>query len=160
MVYLSPHIIRSPDDAETLLRRFTPLSIAMLVWIATMGSSAQWYHFAAFCVAAWPLSVTHPLVVQRFDPAEAGRAIAFLTCCSLSVCFFGNGGLAFWFRNLGGGMAQKRHTSSPWLHSPCFLSSATGFLLGCFATRQRPCRLQLRMKKRIALRSEETAAEL
>lgn len=49
----------------------------MLIVIATLGSAAQWYHFAAFCVAAWPLSVTHPLVGQRFDPSEAGRAIAF-----------------------------------------------------------------------------------
>ncbi len=77
MGYLSPYIIRSPDDAEVLLRRFTPLGIGMLIWIAALGPAAQWYHFAAYCVAAWPLSVTHPLVGQRFGPSEAGRALAF-----------------------------------------------------------------------------------
>lgn len=77
MGYLSPTIIRSPDDAEALLRRFMPLGIGMLFWIAALGPAAQWYHFAAFCVAAWPLSVTHPLVGQRFGPGEAGRALAF-----------------------------------------------------------------------------------
>lgn len=77
MGYATPRFIRSPEDAEALLRRFTPLSLLMLVVIVLLGSEATWVHFALFCVAAWPLSVTHPLVGQRFDPAEAGRAIAF-----------------------------------------------------------------------------------
>ncbi|WP_372425172.1 MFS transporter [Salinarimonas chemoclinalis] len=77
MGYLSPRIIRSPDDAEALLRRSMPLGIGVLAWIALLGPAAQWVHFAAFCVAAWPLSVTHPLVGQRFGPGEAGRALAF-----------------------------------------------------------------------------------
>lgn len=88
MGYLSPRIIRSPDDAEAILRRFAPLGIGMLIWIATLGSAAQWYHFAAFCVAAWPLSVTHPLVGQRFDPSEAGRAIAFFNLLLFLGVFF------------------------------------------------------------------------
>lgn len=88
MGYLSPRIIRSPDDAEAILRRFTPLCIGMLILIAALGSAAQWYHFAAFCVAAWPLSVTHPLVGQRFDPSEAGRAIAFFNLLLFLGVFF------------------------------------------------------------------------
>ena len=102
MGYLSPYIIRSPDDAETLLRRFTPFSIAMLVWITTMGSSAQWYHFAAFCAAAWPLSVTHPLVGQRFDPAEAGRAIAFFNLLLFVGVFLWQWGFGVLVSELGG----------------------------------------------------------
>ena len=77
MGYLSPKIIKSADDAEKLLRRFTPASIAVLIWIAVLGADARWYHFALYCITAWPLSVTHPLVGQRFAPEEAGRAIAF-----------------------------------------------------------------------------------
>ncbi|NBB82492.1 MAG: MFS transporter, partial [Alphaproteobacteria bacterium] len=77
MGYLTPRFIKSPDDAEALLRRFTPVSLIMLVIIVYLGSGATWVHFALFCVAAWPLSVTHPLVGQRFDSGEAGRAIAF-----------------------------------------------------------------------------------
>ncbi len=77
MGYLSPKIIKSADDAELLLRRLAPASIAALIWIALLGADAQWYHFAIYCAAAWPLSVTHPLVGQRFSPEQAGRAIAF-----------------------------------------------------------------------------------
>lgn len=77
MGYISPKIIKSADDAEILLRRLVPASIAVLIWIAVLGADAQWYHFAIYCAAAWPLSVTHPLVGQRFSPEEAGRAIAF-----------------------------------------------------------------------------------
>jgi hypothetical protein len=39
--------------------------------------ASPWYLFALYCIAAWPLSVTHPLVGQRSQPAIAGRAIAF-----------------------------------------------------------------------------------
>jgi len=77
MGYLTPHFIKTADDADALLRRFTPVSLVSLIGIVLLGSDATWLHFALFCVAAWPLSVTHPLVGQRFDPNEAGRAIAF-----------------------------------------------------------------------------------
>lgn len=75
MGYLSPKINKSANDSERILKTWTPLSVVMLFLIAYMGASAGWLHFAAFCVAAWPLSVTHPLVGQRFSRAEAGRAL-------------------------------------------------------------------------------------
>lgn len=77
MGYLSPRFNTSAEDAEQLLRRWTPASVAVLVVIAAMGARADWYLFALYCIAAWPLSVTHPLVGQRSRPAIAGRAIAF-----------------------------------------------------------------------------------
>lgn len=88
MGYLSPKFNKSADDAETLLLRWTPVSILLLGFIAMLGSSAQWYHFAFYCVAAWPLSVTHPLVGQRFDPSQAGRAIAFFNLLLFAGVFF------------------------------------------------------------------------
>ena len=77
MGYFSPRIIKSADDAELLLKRFVPISVSLLFVIAALGANANWVLFAFYCVAAWPLSVTHPLVGQRFRPEEAGRAIAF-----------------------------------------------------------------------------------
>ena len=68
-----------------------------------MGSSAQWHHFAAFCVAAWPLFVTHPLVVQLFDPAEAGRAIAFFNLLLFVGVFLWQWGFGVLVSELGGG---------------------------------------------------------
>jgi hypothetical protein len=53
------------------------ISIILLILIAYLGSNATWHLFALYCISAWPLSVTHPLVGQRFKPKEAGRAIAF-----------------------------------------------------------------------------------
>lgn len=77
MGYLSPRFNKSPDDAERLLIYWTPISIILLILIAYLGSNATWHLFALYCISAWPLSVTHPLVGQRFKPKEAGRAIAF-----------------------------------------------------------------------------------
>jgi MFS family permease len=77
MGYLSPKFNKSARDGEALLRRWTPVSVALLMFIASMGSRADWYMFALYCISAWPLSVTHPLVGQRSQPSEAGRAIAF-----------------------------------------------------------------------------------
>ena len=77
MGYLSPKFNTSAQDAERLLRRWTPASITILIVITIMGDKADWYMFALYCVTAWPLSVTHPLVGQQSKPAEAGRAIAF-----------------------------------------------------------------------------------
>ena len=77
MGYLSPKFNKSADDAERLLRRWVPVSIVLLFVIAGLGKHADWFLFALYCVAAWPLSVTHPLVGQRSQPGEAGRAIAF-----------------------------------------------------------------------------------
>ena len=77
MGYLSPKINKSADDSESILKRWTPLSIAMLFLIAYLGKDAGGGVFVAYCVFAWPLSVTHPLVGQRFPPQEAGRALAF-----------------------------------------------------------------------------------
>jgi len=56
MGYVSPMIIKSADQAEALLRRLAPVSIAVLIWIAVLGADAKWYHFAIYCAAAWPLS--------------------------------------------------------------------------------------------------------
>jgi predicted MFS family arabinose efflux permease len=77
MGYLSPKINKSADDSERILKTWTPLSIAVLFLIAYLGEKAGWLLFAVYCVCAWPLSVTHPLVGQRFSPAEAGRALGF-----------------------------------------------------------------------------------
>lgn len=77
MGYLSPKINKSANDSERILRMWTPLSIAALFLIAYMGERAGWLLFAVYCVCAWPLSVTHPLVGQRFPLGEAGRALAF-----------------------------------------------------------------------------------
>ncbi len=88
MGYLSPKINKSADDGERLLKTWTPLSIVMLFLIAYLGVNATWLMFAAFCVVAWPLSVTHPLVGQRFPAAEAGRAIAFFNLLLFAGVFF------------------------------------------------------------------------
>lgn len=77
MGYLSPKFNKSADDAERLLIYWTPISIILLILIAYLGSNATWHLFSLYCISAWPLSVTHPLVGQRFKPREAGRAIAF-----------------------------------------------------------------------------------
>jgi MFS family permease len=77
MGYLSPKINKSPEESENLLVTWTPFSVAMLFLIAYLGTSTNWIYFAAYCMLAWPLSVTHPLVGQRFPAEEAGRAIAF-----------------------------------------------------------------------------------
>jgi MFS family permease len=75
MGYLSPKFNKSAQDGEALLRRWTPVSVALLILIAALGSQADWYLFALYCIAAWPPSVTHPLVGQRSQPSEAGRAM-------------------------------------------------------------------------------------
>ena len=88
MGYLAPKINKSADDAEKILQRWTPLSVLILFLIAYLGADATWLIFAAYCVAAWPLSITHPLVGQRFPAAEAGRAIAFFNLLLFSGVFF------------------------------------------------------------------------
>ena len=92
MGYLSPRFLASAEDGEQVLRRWTPASIVLLVVIAALGARADWYLFALFCVAAWPLSVTHPLVGQRSQPAEAGRAIAFFNLLLFVGVFLWQGG--------------------------------------------------------------------
>lgn len=77
MGYLSPNFNKSAKDAEALLRRWTPVSVILLFVISALGARADWYLFALYCIAAWPLSITHPLVGQRSRPDEVGRAIAF-----------------------------------------------------------------------------------
>jgi MFS family permease len=88
MGYLSPRFNKSADDAERILLRWTPASIGLLIIIAYLGPEASWHLFALYCVAAWPLSVTHPLVGQRFPPSEAGRAIAFFNLLLFAGVFF------------------------------------------------------------------------
>lgn len=88
MGYLSPKINKSADDAEGILRRCTPVSIAVLFLISYMGADAGWWMFASYCVVAWPLSVTHPLVGQRFSPSLAGKAIAFFNLLLFAGVFF------------------------------------------------------------------------
>lgn len=88
MGYLSPKINKSADDSERILKTWTPLSIAALLMIAYRGEQAGWIPFAVYCVCAWPLSVTHPLVGQRFSPAEAGRALAFFNLLLFAGVFF------------------------------------------------------------------------
>jgi MFS family permease len=88
MGYLSPKMNKSADDGERILKTWTPLSIMVLFLIAYLGVDANWLIFAVYCVAAWPLSVTHPLVGQRFPAAEAGRAIAFFNLLLFAGVFF------------------------------------------------------------------------
>jgi len=88
MGYISPKINKSADDGERILKNWTPLSVGLLFLIAYWGSDAGWLLFAAFCVVAWPLSITHPLVGQRFAPSEAGRAIAFFNLLLFAGVFF------------------------------------------------------------------------
>lgn len=76
MGQLSPRFNRSASDGQRLLTWLTPISIVVLALIAFLGPNAGWQLFALYCVAAWPLSVTHPLVGQLSTPNEAGRAIA------------------------------------------------------------------------------------
>ena len=93
MGYLSPRLMSSPQDAERLLRRGTLPCILVLVWIAYLGAAATWYHFAIFCVIAWPISVTHPLIGQYFPPEEAGRAIAFVNFLLFAGVFVWQSGM-------------------------------------------------------------------
>jgi MFS family permease len=88
MGYLSPKINKSAEDGEGILRTWMPFSIALLFLIAYCGADAGWLWFAAYCVAAWPLSVTHPLVGQRFPSGEAGKAIAFFNLLLFAGVFF------------------------------------------------------------------------
>jgi predicted MFS family arabinose efflux permease len=84
---LSPRIVRSADDAKRLLRRLTTLGVLVLGAIAWQGNGAAWPWFAAYCVACWVLSLTHPLVGQCFPAAEAGRAIAFFNLLLFASVF-------------------------------------------------------------------------
>jgi MFS family permease len=88
MGYLSPKINKSADDAERILKNCIPASIGFLFLIAYMGVDAGWWMFAGYCVVAWPLSVTHPLVGQRFSPSIAGKAIAFFNLLLFAGVFF------------------------------------------------------------------------
>ena len=88
MGYLSPKINKSAEDGERILKTWTPLSIVLLFLIAYLGTKASWLLFAVYCVVAWPLSVTHPLVGQRFPSGEAGRAIAFFNLLLFAGVFF------------------------------------------------------------------------
>lgn len=88
MGYVSPRINKSADDAERILKTCTPASITFLFLIAYMGADAGWWMFAGYCVTAWPLSVTHPLVGQRFSPSIAGKAIAFFNLLLFAGVFF------------------------------------------------------------------------
>jgi MFS family permease len=84
---LSPRIVHGANDAQRLLRTLTPLSVLALGAIAWQGSAATWPWFAAYCVACWVLSLTHPLVGQCFPAAEAGRAIAFFNLLLFASVF-------------------------------------------------------------------------
>jgi MFS family permease len=88
MGYVSPKINKSAEDGERILRSWTPLSITLLFLIAYFGTDASWLLFAVYCVVAWPLSVTHPLVGQRFPTNEAGKAIAFFNLLLFAGVFF------------------------------------------------------------------------
>ncbi len=88
MGYLSPKINKSADDAERILRTCVPASITFLFLIAYLGADAGWWMFAGYCIVAWPLSVTHPLVGQRFAPSIAGKAIAFFNLLLFAGVFF------------------------------------------------------------------------
>lgn len=88
MGYVSPKINKSAEDGERILRSWTPLSITLLFLIAYLGTVANWLLFAVYCVVAWPLSVTHPLVGQRFPTNEAGKAIALFNLLLFAGVFF------------------------------------------------------------------------
>lgn len=88
MGWLLPRITPSHDDGERLLRRWTPVSIGLLGLIAALGSRAGWPMFAAYCVCAWPLSLTHPLLGQRLPGAQAGRALALFNLMLFAGAFF------------------------------------------------------------------------
>jgi predicted MFS family arabinose efflux permease len=100
MGYFSPKINKSADDSERILKNWMPLSIATLFLIAYTGEEAGWLLFAAYCVCAWPLSVTHPLVGQRFSPAEAGRALAFFNLLLFAGVFFWQWGFGIVVKSL------------------------------------------------------------
>jgi hypothetical protein len=88
MGYFSPRFIKSADDSDALLRRWTPLSVALLILIAILGSKAYWYVFALYCMAAWPLSVTHPLVGQLFRPVTSRSRYRILQSPLFAGVFF------------------------------------------------------------------------
>ncbi len=87
MGYVSPKFNRSADDAEKILAKTLPLSMVLIALIAYLAQQATWHFFAMYCVLAWPLSVTHPLVGQKFSINEAGRAIAFYNLLLFSGVF-------------------------------------------------------------------------
>lgn len=100
MGYLSPKINKSAEDSEKILRTWTPLSIGVLFLIAYLGDGAGWMFFAAYCLCAWPLSVTHPLVGQRFRPNEAGRALAVFNLLFFAGVFFWQWGFGIVVKHL------------------------------------------------------------
>ena len=79
MGYLSPrlYLCRRCRDASV-----APYPVLVFCYDCLFRSGCQLkHHFAAFCLIAWPLSATHPLIGQHFE--EAGRAIAFI---NLAIC--------------------------------------------------------------------------
>lgn len=88
MGYVSPKFNKSAEDGERILLTWTPISIALLFLIAYLGTDTSWLFFAVYCAMAWPLSITHPIVGQRFSPSEAGRAIAFFNLLLFAGVFF------------------------------------------------------------------------
>ena len=72
-----------------------PVSMGVLAWIVWMGSEAQWFHWALFCVLCTVMSLAQPAVAAAFPTGMAGRALS-----AYNLVIFGGVVTAQWLLGL------------------------------------------------------------
>ncbi len=74
--WVNPKLTARGWDADYLIARGLPLSLAALALAIALGPQAHWWAWAAFCVLSTFTSLTQPAVGMAFAPHVAGRALS------------------------------------------------------------------------------------
>lgn len=73
---LVPRLYARGWTAQTLIARWAPLSLAVLVAAIALGPRASAAVWTVFCVSSTVVTLAQPAVGQAFPPALAGRALS------------------------------------------------------------------------------------
>ena len=73
---INPWLSSKGYSADMLLVRGVPLSLLAIASICYSGSSAQWWHWALYCMASSFMSLAQPATALAFPKEVAGRALS------------------------------------------------------------------------------------
>lgn len=63
-------------DADVLLKRGVPVSLAVIAWICWLGGAVHWWHWALFCMSSSFMSLAQPATALAFPKEIAGKALS------------------------------------------------------------------------------------
>lgn len=131
--WLMPPLARRGVRVETLMNWGAPVSMGVLAWIVWMGSEAQWFHWALFCVLCTVMSLAQPAVAAAFPTGMAGRALS-----AYNLVIFGGVFSAQWLL----GLMIDAFVALDWARPEAFRGAMAVYLVASVVAYFRFCSIQ------------------